>query len=296
MSTALVLGSGGPLGWVFHLGVVEALRERYGVDPAAFDRLIGTSAGAAIAGAVASGATTAETLAALTTGPSEDDMATMRGVRDDVRSTPWRLLRPLAPGLAPSLALRRPVTALAGVLPRGVFPTGPLRSVIDRPVDAWPPNLWITAVRVDDGALVVFGRDEIDGHVDLADAIEASSAVPVMFQPKRIGDQHYIDGGVESATNVGLLADAGFDRIIVSSISARQGRRPGRLRARHQLRGEIAAVEAGGASVAVVTPSEEFAVLAGGFPRGNGDRAPEIVDAARRLATAQLETAGLRFD
>ncbi|MEM7339003.1 MAG: patatin-like phospholipase family protein [Actinomycetota bacterium] len=292
MTTALVLGAGGPLGWVFHLGVVEALRERDGADPAGFDRILGTSAGAAIAAGLGSGATTAETLAALTTPPTEEDMARMREVRDQVRTKPWRVIRPLRPRLI-TKSLSAPVTAAVGMLPRGVFPTGPLRSVLDRDVDGWPANVWIPAVRVRDGELVVFGRDDVGGPFDLADAVEASSAVPVMFQPKAIGGESYVDGGVASATNTGQLVGEGFDTIVVSSVASRDGRSPARMRARRQLNQEIAALEAAGTRTVVLTPTVEFAALASGFPRRNGDRAAEIVDAARQVARTQLDASGL---
>lgn len=43
------------------------------------------------------------------------------------------------------------------------------------------------------------------------DAIEASCAVPFMFQPKAIGDERYIDGAVASGTHADTLVADGHE-------------------------------------------------------------------------------------
>ncbi len=80
----------------------------------------------------------------------------------------------------------RPGVALAGLLPAGTIDT----TMISRRVEeldggtAWPARpLWIVAVRLADGRRVVFGRDEVAGHVGLGAAVAASSAIPGFFAP-----------------------------------------------------------------------------------------------------------------
>jgi NTE family protein len=70
--------------------------------------------------------------------------------------------------------------------------------------DQWPEDLWICAVRRDDGARVVFGRPG-SPPASLAAAVLASCAIPAYFAPVVIGGVEYFDGGVHSPTNAGVL-------------------------------------------------------------------------------------------
>ena len=78
MSVGIVLGAGGPLGWAYHLGVIEGVREAIGREPARADRIVGTSAGAAIAATLLTGTPTAEVLDLISTPPSSEDRERMR--------------------------------------------------------------------------------------------------------------------------------------------------------------------------------------------------------------------------
>ena len=69
MRVGLALGAGGPLGWAFHLGVLDGCRA-VGHDPSSVDRIVGTSAGAAVASSMLAGADTETVLTAVTTGMS----------------------------------------------------------------------------------------------------------------------------------------------------------------------------------------------------------------------------------
>ena len=81
----------------------------------------------------------------------------------------------------------------------------------------WPEDpTWIVAYRTGDGRRVVFGRDDIEVP-DLATAVEASSAVPGRFRPIRLDSGRYLDGAVYSPTNADLVANLGFDLVIVSA-------------------------------------------------------------------------------
>ena len=285
MTLGIALGAGGPLGWAFHLGVFEGVRQALGAEPLHVDRIVGTSAGGAVAASLLSGATAEDVLQAIGQPMSDEEQAQMRAAMAARRS--WlRLLRPLAPRTAIRRLPGDPVTAAVGLLPGGVFPTTPMRRF---PVDAtmsWPDSLWLPSVRMDTGDLVVFGRDR--HGVDMRDAVEATSAVPGMFRPKLIDGIAHVDGAVASATNADLLTADGHDVVIVSSVMSRPGRTPVRARARRQLRREVAALRQRGTHTVVIEPSAEFVALAAGWPRSGAERGPAIVAAAARQTAAEL--------
>ncbi len=273
MTFAVVLGAGGAFGWTFHLGVLEGVRQALNHEPGGAARVVGTSAGGAIAASLLAGASNDAVLAAITTPPDEESMRQMRAAAAEFRK-PWRRLRPLAPGLATKAWRTMPAAALVGMLPAGVFPTAPLRT-FPAPAEEWPEQLWMPSVRLSDASLVVFGRDE--HGVPIADAIEATAAVPGMFQPKRIGDELYLDGAVRSATNADLIAHEGHEVVLISSPMTKPGRGIIRARARRQLQQEADVLRAAGTRVVIVEPNDEVAQGAEGFPRTNHEAGPMIV-------------------
>lgn len=285
MTVGIVLGAGGPLGWAYHLGVLEGVRDAVGREPANADRIVGTSAGGAIAASLLAGADTAEVLAAVTTPPSPEDLARMREAAATFRK-PWHRLRPLSPGLLLRLGRIGGLTALVGLLPSGVFPTSGLRRFPVHDLDGWPAPLWMPSVRVDDGELVVFGRDRLD--VEVADALEATAAVPGMFQPKVIDGQRYIDGAVASATHADLLVEEDHRFVLISSPMTRPGRGLVRARAQRQLEREVDQLERAGTRTIVVAPGPDIMEVAGGFPRTNPGAGSAIVAAARAQTAAAL--------
>ena len=127
---------------------------------------------------------------------------------------------------------------------------------------AWPEEpTWVVAVRVSDGARAVFGRDDLP-PTDIGTAVQASSAVPNVYQPVRIGRHEFIDGAIHSSTNAELVAALGFDAVvIVSSMTAvpRQARcterDPTRTYLSRTLSREVAAIRATGTPVLVVQPT-----------------------------------------
>jgi NTE family protein len=282
---ALVLGAGGTLGWAYHLGVLDAVAEVLGHRPSQAARLIGTSAGAAIAASVLHGATRDEILSVIATPPDGAELAEMWASLAALRRpsrwlqlTSLRMLRNRDLGVA----------ALSGLLPPGVFPTTSLRRFpVGRAEGPWPTNLWVPAVRAEDGRRVVFGRD--DTSAALLDSIEATAAVPLLFQPKVIGSTRYLDGALRSATNADLLLEDGpYDLVIISSPMSGPGGSPLRRRARTQVRREAAALRSTGAQVLILEPSAHIGTFARGFPRRRPHRGPAIVAKARDEAITTL--------
>lgn len=297
----IVLSAGGPVAWLFHLGVLSGLETRgYRLADA---HLIGTSAGSAVAALVKSGAGLEQARDAIMTPPDAGDR---REILDAMRTTGRELVgpglagrvRPLAPRfLRQALPGGRGVAmAIAGVLPSGIFSNEPLGSMpsLESPEgdDRWPDGLWIPAVDAQTGDVAVFGRDASEATV--ADAVAASSAVPGLFQPKELDGREFIDGAVSSSTHAALAAELSPDLVIVSSVQTRGGRRPIRIGARRRLRDEVAVLAAQGIPAVVIEPDEDARAAEPLVMRPGFSGADRIYEAGERLANEALSTASER--
>jgi len=199
---ALVLGGGGVTGVAWEIGLLAGLAE-HGVELAAADLVVGTSAGSVVGAGVAAG----EDLEAMYRGqlapPHGQPSARMgvantarfvgimAGTRDPVRAR-VRMGR---------LALRAKTESEA--VRRAVF-EGRLAG------REWPAGLRVTAVDAQSGEFTVF---DATGPATLLDAVGASCAVPGIWPPVTIGGRRYIDGGMRSAANADLAV--GCERVVV---------------------------------------------------------------------------------
>ncbi len=284
MTTALVLGAGGAAGWVFHVAVLKTLSEA-GIEPMSSEVIVGTSAGSALGVALRSGVDLDEFKSRATRPPTEEDR---RAMMSELRKAKKSLI-PLAPTMVRELRPRGAGASLAfaGLLPPGLFPTGWVSSLpgLDR-VDGWPANLWIPAVRIPDGDRVVFGRDRTDVPVSVA--VEASSAVPGMFRPKKIGEETFVDGGVMSSTHADLVLGSGVDRVVISAPMSRRSGGPFARNAKKRLTEELEALQSAGIESIVVEPTDESVSAAKGYPRRRPDAAQSIAAHARRAAITAI--------
>jgi NTE family protein len=73
---------------------------------------------------------------------------------------------------------------------------------------------WIVAMDYDTGQRVLFGHPGAP-RASLADAVVASCSIPGWYEPARIGDRRYVDGGVRSATSLGALAGTDVQEVYV---------------------------------------------------------------------------------
>lgn len=277
MSVGVVLGAGGPLGWAYHLGVVEGVRDAINRDPANADRVVGTSAGAAIAATLLAGTPRDEVIEMISAPPSDEEQDQMRSVGSGFARHPIQSLRPVAPGLVRCVRHVGVATALVGLLPAGLFPTFMLRKFAAS--HDWPAQLWVPSVRLDDGQTVVFGRDQLPAT--LGDALEATSAVPGVFQPKVIDGARYVDGAVASSTHADTLVPEAHDIVLISAPTARSGGGPVRARARKTLDREAALLRNAGSRTLILTPNDQVMAAAEGFPRRRPEAGRDIVEAAR---------------
>ncbi|VXB09372.1 Patatin [Luteimonas sp. 9C] len=80
------------------------------------------------------------------------------------------------------------------------------------------------ATRLETGDRIVFVRG------NTGQAVRASSSVPGVFEPVKIGDRHYVDGGVVSPVPVDAARQLGADLVIAVDISSKaSGTMPGSM-------------------------------------------------------------------
>jgi predicted acylesterase/phospholipase RssA len=74
-------------------------------------------------------------------------------------------------------------------------------------------RLFIVAVDIDRGEAVAFG-EKGRRHVPISHAVQASTALPGLYRPVRIGGRDYVDGGVKKTAHVNLAIRHGADLVI----------------------------------------------------------------------------------
>jgi NTE family protein len=260
---ALVLAGGGITGIAWELGLLAGLAE-LGVELAAADAVIGTSAGSVVGAQLRSG-TPVEDLYAEQLRDPAGELAASLGFGRRLR---WALSSVL-PGSDQKARARLGKLALAA----RTVPEQQRRAVIESrlPVHEWPEQtLLIPAVEATTGEFVVFDRD---CGVRLVDAVAASCAVPLVWPPITINGHRYIDGGVRSGANADLAK--GYGRVVVLAPSTGSLRRSGRIQ--NQLKTLGPHVHA-----VVVSPSAEAKKELGANPLDPAFRA-----AAARAGRAQ---------
>lgn len=287
---AIVLGAGGVSAWALHFGAVAAL-DAAGLGLHEATRVIGTSAGAAVAASVLGGTTTAQALDEALRPPSpEERRRYLAEVRAHNRRRSWR---PAQPGLVRHAARGGGGlgVAWAGLAPAGIFPSASLERFPGLAAhEDWPDNLRVVAVRLSDGDRAVFGPDGAD--VDVATAVRASQSVPLVFAPTPIGRDRFVDGAVRSSTHADLVLDTGCEVAVVVAPMCRRGGGAARALARSRAREELLALRRAGIRTIALRPGPELGALIRGY-RTNPDAPTALVAAGRRLVARGLAEAGV---
>jgi NTE family protein len=162
-----------------HIGVIQVLEEA-GLRP---DMVVGTSAGSLVAAIYASGKTGAQ-------------LQQIAESMEEASLTDWTL--PLfSRGVLRGEALARYVNLQVGgkLMENMVMPLG------------------IVATDLNSGEGILFRRG------DTGSAVRASSAVPSIFQPVRIGTHEYVDGGLVAPVPVRYAREMGAELVIAVDIS-----------------------------------------------------------------------------
>ncbi|MGH2895969.1 MAG: patatin-like phospholipase family protein, partial [Solirubrobacteraceae bacterium] len=233
--TALVLGGGGFTGGVYEIGALRAL-DLLSVNKTVnqFDVYIGTSAGSFVAAAVANGITPEEMMRVIVQQvptpfpdarvssllkPNYREFVT-RGLAFPLRLA--SLLRTLGRDLRQVSAVDI-VLALAEALPTGLYSGEGIERYVrrilsdpDRTDDfrELTCELYLAATDLDTCERVVFGSEGWE-DVPISRAVSASSALPMVYRPVKIGDREYVDGGIISTTNLDIAVEAGAKLIVV---------------------------------------------------------------------------------
>lgn len=296
--TAIVLGAGGQVGHAFHAGVLAALHDHAGFDARTARLIVGTSAGAGIGALLRASLGGVELLARVLGHPLPEWAQSVASCfrRPDHR-TPEpreRRYRPAAPHYLWHAA-RRPWSVRAGSLAAALLPAGRvalddyasgLRQMFAAP---WPESdeheLWIPAMRLRDGKVVVFGHPE-GPRVDVGTAVACSSAVPSVCAPVVVDGEAYVDGGLISALNLRCVeSHLHIKTVIVSSPLSRMP-----LMSRW-MRAEARRLRSHGIDVIAIEPGASV-VGAMGWNPFSVERAPAVALAAyeemqRRIVAAQ---------
>lgn len=213
---ALVLAGGGVAGIAWETGVLAGIADESPATAHALvesDVLIGTSAGAAVAAQLGSGAGLDALFARQV---AEESAEIDPGVGIEA------ITEAFAAGAAdPGATVEQRVQRIgAAALAATTVPAPVRRSVIAArlPSQQWPQRpIWITAVDAATGALVIFDRNS---GVDLVDAVAASCAVPGAWPPVEIDARHYIDGGIASSVNLAVAREVDAAVALVPSAPA----------------------------------------------------------------------------
>ena len=163
-----------------HVGVIQVLEEA-GIRPVL---VTGTSAGSLVAALYASGKNGAQ-------------LQYIAETMEEATIADWTL-QVFTRGALRGEALAKYVNAQVG----------------QKPIEAMPMPLGIVATDLNSGNDIVFQRG------DTGTAVRASSAVPAVFQPVRIGNHEYVDGGLVSPVPVRADKKMGAELIIAVDISS----------------------------------------------------------------------------
>jgi NTE family protein len=204
--TALVLSGGGAKG-VAHIGVLLAL-DSLGIHP---DLIVGTSMGAIVGGMYASGISAREIDSLARALPLTGLFETTRpraplGWGGRVPLVQWAqgergfALQAQTVDEPQANAILNAALLRGNLLARGSFDSLPIPfRAVATDLAAWQP--------------VVLGEG------DLAQAVRASIALPIVFSPERIGQRVLVDGGLTANIPVAIARDLGAVRVIVSDVT-----------------------------------------------------------------------------
>jgi NTE family protein len=163
-----------------HVGVIQVLEEA-GLKP---DFVVGTSAGSLVAAFYASGKNGAQ-------------LQQLSESMDEATITDWTIPL-LGRGMMRGDALARYVNSKTG----------------HSKIEDLPMALGIVATDLQTGQGVLFQRG------DLGTAVRASSSVPSVFEPVKIGTREFVDGGLVSPVPVRFTRQMGAEFVLAVDISS----------------------------------------------------------------------------
>ncbi len=143
-----------------------------------------------------------------------------------VREPSYTHFEALALALRERVAPSREVPSPTDHIPSGIFDNRGLERWLRRNFEKLgTPNdfvglrasrgrdLYITACDLDSAEREIFGHDE-NNRVTVSEAVQASTAFPLLYRPARIGGVDYVDGGVYRTANIDVAIEKGADLIV----------------------------------------------------------------------------------
>jgi len=228
--TALVLGGGGIPGWMYEIGVLTALDDFFdGFAVSQFDIYVGSSAGAAVAALMANGVRPRDIY---------DDIKATRDTpfnftQEDIYSFGYQetfsMLKKFAMALfrvtkycvhsRRHIPFIEVLEMLQEALPSGLCTLKNLdeslskffhQSGFTNDFRELKKELYIPAVDIDSGRYDVFGEEPLQG-VPISQAVTASGAIPILFQPVHIEGKDYVDGNVGRVAYMDIAMNHGAE-------------------------------------------------------------------------------------
>lgn len=237
--TALVLGGGGPVGGAWLTGVLAGLTAG-GIDLTTADTVIGTSAGAIFGARLASGEPARELY--------ERQLADLDRVEMGITAAQtFRFLWAALATRNPERSVRRLGHAALTARTTPAHDLSETVRTLLRDATTWPAQvLCITAVDAETGSVEAF---DAGSGLDLADAVAASCAVPLIWPPTAALGRRWIDGGTRSTGNLQLAA--GHRQVLaVSPVPTAVGPHPSAQQQAAELR-------AAGTHTTLITPDAD---------------------------------------
>ncbi len=231
---ALVLAGGGIPGWMYEIGCLTALDDFFDTFSInQFDLYVGTSAGAAVAAFMANGVKPR----AIYDDICNDRKSGFNFVRRDIYSfgyqETWQIIKKLVRSLAPitrhflsgrnRFSILDLLLLLEENLPSGIFTLDNLchslaalfsREGYTDDFRKLKKALYIPAVDLNMGRYDVFGTEPFS-DIPISQAVTASSAMPILFQPVHIRGKAYIDGGVSRVAHIDIALNHGAKMVWV---------------------------------------------------------------------------------
>lgn len=231
--TALVLAGGGLTGAVYEIGALRAIDDML-VNRSVndLDIYVGTSAGSLVASMLANGISP-EMMLKVLDGSQEGIPPLQRKHIFNTNLRSWldwgsRLPGKLLSTWATYLSHLNEMTffdllwSLSEALPPGLYSSLGLEKfiaeVLDRPeftndFNKLDRELYIIATDLDNGRRAIFGPGSND-ETPISLAVAASSALPVVYRPVRIGDREYVDGGLRGTASLDLAVERGATLVV----------------------------------------------------------------------------------
>lgn len=205
LDRTVVLGGGGIFFIAWQTAYLAVMRDN-GIDLGLADRVVGTSAGSVVGSYLAAGRLPLMSLAASVLSRARGVVAAMAPAAD-LAPSQLRALDVLlsAQDAAPETVQRVGHAALAAAAPSAAQMRRSIGLLVGR---RWPSRkLFVTAADANTGERLVVTAT---ARISAARAVAASTAVPGVFAPQRLGDRFAMDGGVcGTTTHCDLVAGAG---------------------------------------------------------------------------------------